>query len=155
MKSVDRVAAAAQASGHTLTIRRTDGTARTAEDAAKACGCAVNQIVKSLIFAGSESGQLVLFLVRGDAKLNATKAATLAGERLGRADAKVVRERTGFAIGGVSPIGHLTPLPTFIDEKLSTASPLWAAAGAPDAVFETTRDLLVALTDGTLADLAD
>ena len=119
---------------------------RTAEDAAKACGCEVARIVKSLIFAGERSGDLILLLVSGANQVDLTKAAEAVGEPLTRADANDVRARTGFAIGGVSPIGHLTAPKIWIDETLLGFETVWAAAGAPDAVFEVTPKALIDAT---------
>ena len=134
-------------------IVRMDASTRTAEDAALACGCEVRQIVKSLIFKGRESGELVLLLVPGDVRVDLDAAASAFGEPLDRADAKEVRAITGFAIGGVAPIGHVTPVRTLLDGRLSEHDPLWAAAGAPNAVFRTDRAMLLNLTDATLATL--
>ena len=109
---------------------------RTAEDAARACGCDVAQIVKSLVFKGGDSGDLILLLVSCANQVDTGAASRAAGEPLLRADANEVRARSGFAIGGVSPIGHLEAPRIWIDETLLTYPTVWAAAGAPDAVFE-------------------
>ena len=127
---------------------------RTAEDAARACNCAVGQIVKSLIFKGQESGDLVLLLVSGTNRVDMDAAATAAGEPLDRADAAEVRARTGFAIGGVSPIGHLEAPRIWMDEDLMAFDPIWAAAGAPDAVFRTTPAELARATGALAAHLS-
>ena len=116
--SIDRVMAAAKAAGLEIEIRRMGASTRTAEEAAEQCGCVVDQIVKSLIFQGEASGKLYLFMVSGSSRLDLQKAAALAGEALKRAEPRFIRDRTGFAIGGVSPIGYLKPIPTFADEKL-------------------------------------
>lgn len=135
-KSIARVETAATEQGLDIEILRMPETTRTAQDAASACGCAVAQIVKSLIFKGAESGALKLLLVSGAHEVDLERAAAAVGEPLARADAKEVRAVTGFAIGGVAPIGHLTPIETWIDETLLTYPTVWAAAGAPNAVFE-------------------
>lgn len=153
-KSVKRVARAAGEAGLAITIKRMGESARTAEEAAAACGCAVARIVKSLIFQGRDSGDLVLLLVSGANRVDMDKAAAAVGEALDRADAAIVRERTGFAIGGVSPIGHLTPPKIWIDESLLAFDSLWAAAGAPDAVFEVTPADLVRITGAVAVPLA-
>lgn len=134
-KSIRRVEEAAEAAGLTIEVRRMGESTRAAEEAAQQCGCDVAQIVKSLIFQGKESGRLVLFLVAGNNRLDTTRAAALAGEALERADPRLIRERTGFAIGGVAPIGHLEPITAFADETLLGFKVVWAAAGAHDAVF--------------------
>ena len=135
-KSVKRVEQAARELGLAITVQRMPETTRTAAQAAAACGCAVGQIVKSLIFAGAESGQLKLLLVSGAHDVDLANAKQLFGEDLVRADPKQVRDTTGFAIGGVAPIGHLTPLEAWFDRRLLAHATVWAAAGAPNAVFE-------------------
>ena len=152
-KSVNRVARAAAELGLEIEIRRMGESTRTAEDAARACGCAVGQIVKSLIFQGRDSGALVLLLVSGANRVDMTKAAAAAGEPLDRADATDVRARTGFAIGGVAPIGHIEAPRIWIDRDLLTYPTVWAAAGAPDAVFEITPDALRHATGAEIAEL--
>lgn len=131
--SIDRVEADAKRLGLEIEIRRMDASTRTAADAAAACGCDVAQIVKSLVFASGEG--LVLLLVSGahNADLAAVSART--GRALERCEARRVREVTGFAIGGVAPIGHLTPLPILMDEALLRHEAVWCAAGRPDSVF--------------------
>ncbi|WP_028466819.1 YbaK/EbsC family protein [Nisaea denitrificans] len=152
-KSVNRVKAAAEAAGLTIEILRMPDSTRTAAEAAAACGCDIAQIVKSLIFKGGETGALKLLLVSGANQVDLEKAAALVGEPLERADPKEVREITGFAIGGVSPLGHLTPVTTWMDETLLGFGTVWAAAGAPNAVFEITGTALRDATGATIADL--
>ncbi|MDQ0327542.1 prolyl-tRNA editing enzyme YbaK/EbsC (Cys-tRNA(Pro) deacylase) [Rhodopseudomonas julia] len=135
-RSSDRVAAAARAAGIDISIERMPDTTRTAEDAARACGTSVAQIVKSLIFKKAESGEPVLLLVSGKNRVNEKKMAERLGEVLERVDARTVRDLTGFAIGGVAPLGSTSPLATYIDEDLLAFDSVWAAAGAPNAVFE-------------------
>ena len=118
-KSLKRVRAALIAAGHDPQIRETE-LARTAADAASAIGCEIDQIVKSIIFFGETSGKAILFLTAGGNRVDADKAAAQAGEPLGKADAALIRAQTGFAIGGVAPIGHLTPIRAFIDPRLVT-----------------------------------
>lgn len=153
-KSIKRVEEAAKASGLAIEVRRMGESTRTAEEAATQCGCAVAQIVKSLIFQGKDSGRLLLFLVAGNNRLDTEKAAALAGEALERADPRLIRERTGFAIGGVSPIGHLEPVAAFADETLLGFDVVWAAAGAHDAVFSAEPNALVAAAGARVAQLA-
>src|SRR5690606_14541258 len=104
-KSLQRVQSALKDAGIAALIRETDDSARTAEGAAAAVGCAVDQIAKSIIFRGEGSGHLVLFLTAGGNRVDAAKASALAGQRLGKADAGLIRAETGFAIGGVAPVG--------------------------------------------------
>lgn len=127
---------------------------RTAEEAAAQCGCGVAQIVKSLVFQGETSGRLYLFLVSGVNQLDLAKASELAGEALKRADPRHIRDETGFAIGGVSPIGHRIAIPAFADETLLGFDKVWAAAGAHDAVFAAEPKALVAAAKARVAALA-
>lgn len=133
--SKSRVESTAQELGLEVEILTMPASTRTAEDAANACGCATGQIVKSLIFEREDNGQLLLFLVAGDRQLDRKATAKQIGSKLKMADPDRVRKETGFAIGGVSPIGHLTPLPVYIDPHLLKHETVWAAAGAPNAVF--------------------
>ena len=152
--SIDRVSAAAAAAGLDIEIRRMGASTRTAEEAATQCGCDVGQIVKSLIFQGEQSGRLFLFLLSGASRLDLAKAASLAGEPLKRADPRQIRDETGFAIGGVSPIGHRIAIPAFAEAALLGFDRVWAAAGAHDAVFAAEPGALIKAANATLADLA-
>ena len=127
------------------------GQSRTAEAAALACGCALDQIVKSMIFQG-ESGQIYLFLTAGGNQLDLDKAGALVGEGLRRADVATVRQVTGFAIGGVAPIGHLTAPRIFADPTLQSFDTVYAAAGTPDHVFSVAPNALLAACGATLAE---
>ena len=153
-KSVRRVEAAAAAAGQEIQVVRTPETTRTAEEAAKACGCDVAQIVKSLIFRGAETGALKLLLISGARQADLVKAEKIVGEPLERADARLVRDETGFAIGGVAPIGHKAPVATWIDQSLLEHDAVWAAAGAPNAVFEVAPKTLAEMAGATVADIA-
>jgi len=153
-KSIERVRRAAEAAGLAIEIRRMGESTRTAEEAAVQCGVTVGQIVKSLIFKGETSGTLYLFLVSGDKRLDAARAAALTGEPLGRADPREIRDRTGFAIGGVSPLGHLAPIEAWADRTLTAYDIVWAAAGAHDAVFSSEPKALLAAAGATIADVA-
>lgn len=146
MKSTDRVQAAAEAAGLPIEIREMPQSTRTAEEAAAACGTSVAQIVKSLIFRKAESGEPVLLLVSGRNHVDQTAVAAEIGETLERMDADAVRELTGFAIGGVAPLGSLAPLATFMDADLLEFTTVWAAAGAPYAVFSVSPRALAAAT---------
>lgn len=125
--------------------------ARTAKDAAEAVSCHVDQIAKSIIFADSD-GVAVLFLTAGGNQVDVDKAAALAGGPLGKADAALVRAQTGFAIGGVSPIGHLSPIRAWMDPRLSEFDQIWAAAGTPHHVFCTSPARLEQLSGAISAD---
>ncbi|PZX42235.1 prolyl-tRNA editing enzyme YbaK/EbsC (Cys-tRNA(Pro) deacylase) [Roseinatronobacter thiooxidans] len=153
-KSLKRVARALQDAGLPDTITEA-GEARTAEQAAAACLCEIDQIVKSIIFCGQDSGAIRLFLTAGGNRICASKASALAGEDLGRADANLVRATTGFAIGGVSPIGHLTPSPCWIDPRLLDFAQVWAAAGTPRHVFAIAPAMLISLANAQIADFVE
>lgn len=152
--SIERVEEAARVAGLAIEVKRMGASTRAAEEAANQCGCALAQIVKSLVFQGRESGRLYLFLVAGNNQLDLDKAAGLAGEPLQRADPRHVREETGFAIGGVAPIGHLTAIPAYADETLLSFDTVWAAAGAHDAVFRTKPQALFAAAEAEAVNLA-
>ena len=134
-KSLKRVCAALDTSGVAYDLREMQVETRTAAQAAKAAGCGLDQIAKSLLFCGASSGTLVMFLVAGGRQIDVEQAARAVQEPLIRADARQVREATGFAIGGVAPIGHLTPLPVFMDPRLMEFDRVWAAAGTPRHIF--------------------
>jgi prolyl-tRNA editing enzyme YbaK/EbsC (Cys-tRNA(Pro) deacylase) len=121
---------------------------RTAADAASAIGCDVAQIVKSLVFRTVQTGRAVMVLTSGVNRVDEGLISNLLGEALGKADAAFVRKSTGYAIGGVPPIGHANDLSLFIDEDLFLHTVLWAAAGTPNAVFKLTPDELLAATQG-------
>jgi prolyl-tRNA editing enzyme YbaK/EbsC (Cys-tRNA(Pro) deacylase) len=135
--------------GH-LEVLEHDRSTRTAQEAAEAVGAAVGQIVKSLIFRGVHSGQPYLLLVSGPNRVHEAKVAEVIGEPLERADPGFVRAVTGFAIGGVPPVGHATPLEALIDPDLLQYPHVWAAAGTPKAVFCLTPDELLRLTGGRI-----
>jgi len=148
--SIERVRAAlAEAGLPTVTRRFAEGT-RTVADAAAAIGVQEGQIVKSMVFA-TASGATVLVLTSGVNRVDEHKVAALVGEAVTRPDADHVRRVTGFAIGGVPPLGHRTPLPTLLDEDLWNYDELWAAAGTPYDVFAITADQLQAATGGRRA----
>ena len=150
-KSLKRVRQALEAAGLSAEIRETE-LARTAADAATAVGCEVDQIAKSIIFQGQESGRAVLFLTAGGNRVDAAKAAQVAGEPLGKADAALVRAQTGFAIGGVSPVGHLSPIRAWLDPRLADFELIWAAAGTPHHVFPISPADLERITGAQPAD---
>ncbi|MEM1378009.1 MAG: YbaK/EbsC family protein [Pseudomonadota bacterium] len=149
-KSTARVKEALKSAGLPPDVEHMPDSTRTAQEAAAACGCSVGQIVKSLIFVGAETNELYLLLVSGANKVDLEKTAQLIGEPLGRADPKDVRARTGFAIGGVAPIGHINAARTFIDDDLLNYDIVWAAAGAPNAVFSIAPPKLHRITKATV-----
>ncbi len=131
-----------------------EATTRTAADAAAAIGCTVAQIGKSLVFRGAGSNRPVLVVASGVNRVDEAKVAAAVGEPIARADADFVREATGFAIGGVPPVGHKETPIVLIDELLMSFGEIWAAAGTPNAVFRLTPADLVALTGGRVAAIA-
>jgi len=139
--------------GERFEVLEFDASTRTSEEAAAAIGCTVAEIAKSLVFR-AQSGRPVLVVASGADRVDEKKVAALVGERIGRADADFVREATGFAIGGVPPVGHKTTPVVLIDEALMRFNGVWAAAGTPNAVFRLTPADLVALTGGTVAPIA-
>ena len=128
-------------------------TTRTAVEAARAIGCDVAQIVKSLVFCGAWSGQAYLVLVRGVDRVDESRLAEVVGEQVTRASPEVVRARTGYAIGGVPPVGHREPLPILIDAALLEMPELWAAAGTPHAVFRLLPGELARITGGRVVEV--
>ena len=149
--SVERVRMALAAADHEDTIFAFPEGTRTAVDAANAAGCDVSQIVKSLVFRTGD--QPVLVLTSGSNRVDERKVEELLGSKLEAAKGRWVREVTGFAIGGVSPIAHKSPLQIFIDEDLMKLSIVWAAAGSPTHVFSTKPDKLQEMTGGQIADV--
>ncbi len=140
--------------GDRFKVMEFDLSTRTAADAAAAIGCEVAEIAKSLIFRGATSGRAVLIIASGVDRVDEKKAAAVIGEPITRADPDFVREATGFAIGGVPPVGHKTQPIVVIEESLIGLSEIWAAAGTPNAVFRLTPSELVELTGGRTAAVA-
>jgi len=126
---------------------------RTAREAAKAVGCRVEQIVKSLVFKGQRTNTPLLVVASGTNRVNEQRLSQLAGEPVEKADADFVRQRTGFAVGGVPPLGHTERLETFIDEDLLQYEELWASAGTPHAVFRLTPAELKTMTGGRVVSI--
>jgi prolyl-tRNA editing enzyme YbaK/EbsC (Cys-tRNA(Pro) deacylase) len=138
--------------GATGSVKVLDGSARTAAQAAEQLGIEAAQIANSLVF--SADGAPLLVLASGGHRVDTAKVAALVGaDSVDRADADFVRSHTGFAIGGVAPVGHPEPLRTLVDTALGQYDEVWAAAGHPHAVFPTTYDELLRLTGGTAADV--
>ncbi len=156
-EGVQRVAAVLEAKGHAHAPVMLDDAARTAQQAADALGVAVGQIAKSIIFRRRSDDMAVLVVTSGDQRVDEKKVEALVcpdGKRLGRADAEYVKARTGFSIGGVSPLAHATPSLTLIDQSLFRFDEIWAAAGHPHGVFQLSPQELQGLTGAPVADLA-
>ncbi len=133
-------------------IELSDST-RTSAEAAAAIGCTVAQIAKTLVFKGKTSGSPILIIASGVNRVNTQRIADLVGEAIEKPDADYVREKTGFVIGGVPPVGHSTPLMTFVDEDLLQFDVIWAAAGTPHAVFQLTPGDLEKMIAGRVIDV--
>jgi len=134
--------------GYNYTVIEHVESTRTAQEAADRAGCELGQIVKSLIFKGKESGKPILVLTSGVNRVDEKRISIYAEEGIGRADADFVRAVTGFAIGGVPPIGHIQKMETYIDEDFLQYQTIWAAAGTPNAIFELKTADLQKMTDG-------
>jgi Cys-tRNA(Pro) deacylase len=128
-------------------IEHTEST-RTAQEAADRAGCELGQIVKSLIFKGRDSGKPILVLTSGANRVDEKRISEYAGESISRPDANFVRAVTGFAIGGVPPVGHLQKMETYLDEDFLQYETIWAAAGNPNAIFELKPGDLQKMTNG-------
>ena len=147
-----RVVQALAERGHAHVPRWLEVAARTSQEAADALGVQVGQIAKSVIFRRKADEVAVLVVTSGDRRVDEKRVAALTGP-LGRADADFVKARTGFSIGGVSPLAHLSPPVTLIDRELFRFSEIWAAAGHPNGVFRLSPDDLVRLTGAPVADV--
>lgn len=134
-----------------VAVRQFPEGTRTATDAARAVGCEVGQIVKSLVFVAG--GRPVVALVSGANRLDERRLGAVAGEPVAKADADMARSATGYAIGGVPPFGHATAVPVFMDRDLLGYEMVWAAAGRPDSVFEIAPERLRDLSEATVADI--
>lgn len=151
--SAQRVQNALQTLGFDCQVVELPDSTRTAKEAAQAIGCGVEQIVKSLIFKGKHSHDPVLVVASGTNRVNEKRLGELAGEPIEKADANFVRQRTGFAVGGVAPVGLAEPIKTFIDEDLLLYEEIWAAAGTPFAVFRLTPADLQKMTGGQVVSI--
>jgi prolyl-tRNA editing enzyme YbaK/EbsC (Cys-tRNA(Pro) deacylase) len=127
---------------------------RTAAEAAREVGCEVAQIAKSVIFRAATSGRPVLVITSGSNRVDEARVAALLGEPIARADPSFVREQTGFAIGGVPPLGHARPMTVFVDEDLLRFGDVWAAAGHPHSLFRLDPAELPKLSGGRVARVA-
>lgn len=146
--SAQRVQDTLQQLGFSGEVLELESSTRTAAEAAQAAGCEIGQIVKSLVFVLEPEGTPLLVLVSGANRVHEKRLGRQLGGSLTKADAEFVREVSGFAIGGVPPIGHKTPMRTIIDEDLLQFDVIWAAAGTPNAIFRLTPQDLVRLSGG-------
>lgn len=152
-QSAQRVQDALTELGLSCRVAELPASTRTAQEAAAAVGCSVGQIVKSLVFRGAQSNRAILVAASGANRVDEARLAELAAEPIAKADAAFVRASTGFAIGGVAPLGHPAPLIAFIDEDLLQYDQIWAAAGTPNAVFALTPADLQLMTGGQVVRL--
>jgi len=148
---VQDVLAAAQLDAHVIELAIA---ARTSAQAADALGVEVGQIAKSLVFRGAASGRPVLVIAAGDRRVDEQRIAALLGEPIERAVPEFVRENSGFAIGGVAPVGHVRAMATFVDTSLRRFPVLWAAGGTPHCVFPIAPEALIQLSGGAEVDVA-
>jgi prolyl-tRNA editing enzyme YbaK/EbsC (Cys-tRNA(Pro) deacylase) len=151
--SAQKVQEALTALGLPCQVVELPASTRTAQEAAQAIGCTVAQIVKSLIFRGTRTGKPILVLASGVNRVNEKRLSEAAGEPIGKADADFVRQHTGFAIGGVPPVGHPTPIETYIDADLLQYHEIWAAAGTPRAVFRLIPQDLQKMNHGSIVSI--
>lgn len=154
-EAAQRVQDALRSTGFTNTVIELEVAVKTAATAADAVGCTPAQIVKSLVFCGVESGTPVLVVASGADRVSEARLAALLGEAVTMARPKHVREVTGFAIGGIPPVGHVQRLATIVEARLLRLDGLWAAAGHPNSLFRLTADELVRMTDGRVAEVAE
>ena len=152
--AVERVAGALRAAGVESPIVELPGAARTARLAAEFLGCDVAQIANSLVFRGASTNAAYLVMSSGARRVDTAKLAQVAGEEMAKADADFVRSATGFAIGGVAPVGHTGTIRAFVERSLAAYPEIWAAAGHPNTVFRLTYGELLRLTAGAEVDVA-
>lgn len=152
-ESARKVQSALEGAGVPTTVKEMPASTRTAKEAAATIGCQVAQIAKSLVFRVSRSDRAILVIASGINRVNETLLAELVGEPIERATPEFVRDRTGFVIGGVPPIGHPSILPTWMDRDLLQYEEVWAAAGTPFAVFKITPTDLQRVTGASVIDL--
>jgi prolyl-tRNA editing enzyme YbaK/EbsC (Cys-tRNA(Pro) deacylase) len=146
--SAERVRQALARLGLMPDIKEFSETTRTSAEAAAAIGCTVAQIAKSVVFRAVGLNRAVLVMASGANRVDEKLVAAAVGDRIAKADAAFVRDRTGFAIGGVAPVGHTEKPVTLIDENLLQYAEIWAAAGTPNSVFRLTPEALIAMTGG-------
>jgi len=151
--SVQKVRDALKVLGFPNEVMELQSTTRTSAEAAQAVGCRVEQIAKSIVFQGQQTHKPILVIASGPNRVNEKRIAEFISEPLGKSDADYVRKKTGFAIGGVPPIGHLEKLEIFIDEDLLQYNEIWAAAGTPNAVFKLTPSDLIKMTGGRVVSI--
>lgn len=153
--SAQRAQTALAEAGLAVRITEHETAARTSAQAAETLGCSVAEIAKSLVFRGSQTGAAVLVVASGENRIDLSKLASLLGEPVAKPDAAFVREVTGYAIGGIPPLGHAQRLRTLIDQSLLRFGTVFAAGGTPNAMFPIAPGDLVRVTGGQVADLRE
>lgn len=154
-ESANRVQDFLLAKGFSFEVKELPGSTRTAQDAADSIGCTVPQIAKSLIFKDMQTDRPILVIASGSNRVDVMRIQNVTGLQLGKADGKYVKERVGYAIGGVPPVAHNEPLETILDPDLKKYEVIWAAAGTPFAVFQLKPTDLEPLTNGRWVDLSE
>jgi prolyl-tRNA editing enzyme YbaK/EbsC (Cys-tRNA(Pro) deacylase) len=149
-KSAEKIQSVLNKFGYELNVLELFGSTRTSQEAADTIGCSVGQIAKSLIFKGKVSNKPILIIASGANRVNEKVIKKYVGEKIQRSDADFVLKETGFAIGGIPPIGHKDNITTLIDEDLTKYEEIWAAAGTPHAVFKLTPQILKDITQGKI-----
>jgi prolyl-tRNA editing enzyme YbaK/EbsC (Cys-tRNA(Pro) deacylase) len=152
--SARRVQDSLRGLGLTCEVVELPGSTRTSAEAASAVGCKVEQIAKSIVFRGKISGKPIMVIASGSNRVNEKRLRDLVFEPVKKADADFVRLHTGFAIGGVPPVGHVSPIVIYIDEDLLSYDEIWAAAGSPHAVFKLTPSDLIFMTKGKTVNIS-
>ncbi len=147
-----RVLSALEVAGEPADPMEMDSETRTAQQAADQAGCHLDQIAKSVIFRVADSEICILFLTAGGNQVDRTRAEKVAGRPLAKADADLIRKVTGFAIGGVSPVGHLTPIQAYMDPRLMAFDVIYAAAGTPRHIFPINPTRLSEITNAQITD---
>jgi prolyl-tRNA editing enzyme YbaK/EbsC (Cys-tRNA(Pro) deacylase) len=151
--SARKVQDALAACGVNCSVIEMPAMTRTAKQAAATIGCTVAQIAKSIVFRAVPSRSPILVIASGTNRVNVERIQEIVGEAVEIADADYVREMTGFVIGGVPPVGHVSPIRTVVDADLLKSDVIWAAAGTPRSVFQLTPQDLQKITDGTVAQI--
>lgn len=152
-ETAQRVADLLAQMGHDKLVVMLPATGKTSAEAAAGLGCSVAEIAKAIVFRRLSDDAAVMVMASGSNRVDEAKVSAIVGA-LGKADARFVKERIGYAIGGVCPIGHLTKTVMLIDQDLLALDSVWAAAGHPHAVFNLTPRQLVAMTNAPVADVA-
>lgn len=153
-ESAKRVQEFLKKRGFAFEVKELKSSTRTAQEAADSIGCDVSQIAKSLVFKEKKSGEPILVIASGSNRVDVKKVEAATGFKLGKADGAYVKENVGYAIGGVPPVGHISPLKTVLDPDLKEYDVIWAAAGTPFAVFQLNPHDIESLTDGRWVDLS-